>query len=785
VVALAVLLVVTSLASYLGAAQVSSVVRALATLGGACTHDTDCGSLDCVCSANPGNCAGNTGLCGAGKQVFSTANNADAGAQIFTLPAACSPVLVEAWGAGGGGGNTSPGGSGAYVTGSFADDAGAAVNVWVGAGGAGGGLGVGGEGGVGYTGSGASTTGAPETGGLGYSFPPDGGAGGGGGVTTIAFGATVVSIGGGGGGHALNTTPGDPGGPASATTGGATGMSGDNGTEAVGGGGGAGLQGGGASKGGTSTDANGFTASAGTGATPASTALFDYASSCPAGTGVGGFTGGASFGGGGGAGCVVLRCTPPAPSTLIVTPSPAVVAPRGAIAFQVSGGSGVGYAWSMRSNASGGAIDASTGAYTAGPTGGVSDVVYVVDSSGNAMAANVTVTAGVAVTPASSTALPGGSLTFDAAGGSGAGYVWSLEINASGGTIGSVSAVYVAGAATGVTDSVRVADSLGNVGTASVAVLAPVSIAPASPAVDPGAALLFQASGGTSSGYVWSIKDNGSGGTIGASTGRYVAGRSGATVDVVHVSDSLGDAADVSVSVGGGLAISPASPAAPPRGPLAFTATGGAGSGFVWSLAPNESGGTIDPTSGAYTAGAIGGVADGVKVTDPLGNARGVSVLVGPGLSTAPASATVSAGGAIHFAVAGGSGKGLGWTLAENESNGRVAQDGTYTAGASAGSDVVQVVDSLGNVASADVLVLVPAPGADAGDAATPSDAGARAGDAGTAPSSRSSSSCGCRAAGEGAEAPSPWSMVALLAGVLAAIRRAADPARIDRDGPS
>src|SRR5207253_1989550 len=70
---------------------------------------------------------------------------------------------------------------------------------------------------------------------------------------------------------------------------------------------------------------------------------------------------------------------------------------------------------------------------------------------------------------------------------------------------------------------------------------------------------------------------------------------------------------------------------APPRGTLALTATGGSGGGFRWSFASNASGGSIDATSGAYTAGQKGGVTDIVKATDSLGNIATASVSVSGG----------------------------------------------------------------------------------------------------------------------------------------------------------
>ena len=74
----------------------------------------------------------------------------------------------------------------------------------------------------------------------------------------------------------------------------------------------------------------------------------------------------------------------------LITPRLATVPPLGAQAFIAHDGTGAGYTWTLATNASGGSIDGS-GHYTAGPTGGVVDVVRLTDSSGEWSSARVTV----------------------------------------------------------------------------------------------------------------------------------------------------------------------------------------------------------------------------------------------------------------------------------------------------------------------------------------------------------------------------------------------------------
>jgi hypothetical protein len=396
----------------------------------------------------------------------------------------------------------------------------------------------------------------------------------------------------------------------------------------------------------------------------------------------------------------------PSPTPITVSPATASVAPRGSLTFSATGGSGTGFTWSLSTNASGGSIVAATGVYTAGNTGSVTDVVRVTDSAGNAGTRSVSVTAGVSIAPASATAPPRGTLTFTASGGSGAGYTWALATNASGGTIDANSGVYVAGATGSVTDVVQATDSAGNVATRNVAVTAGVAIAPASASVAPRGTQTFLASGGSGTGFTWTLLTNASGGSIDATSGAYVSGGTGGVTDVVRVVDSLGNFATADVSVGGTVTISPATASAPPRGSLSFTASGGSGTGYQWALSANPSGGSINASTGAYVAGATGGVTDAVRVVDSIGNAGLRNVTVTAGVSIAPGTASVAPGGTISFSAAGGSGTGFAWSLTTNVSGGTInPSTGAYRAGSNAGTDVVSVSDSLGNTATRNVSV--------------------------------------------------------------------------------
>ena len=149
-----------------------------------------------------------------------------------------------------------------------------------------------------------------------------------------------------------------------------------------------------------------------------------------------------------------------------LSPATMTVPPRGTSTFTASGGLST-YTFSLATNASGGAIDATTGVYMAGATGGVTDVVLATDDDGNAANAKVVVGPGVSITPTDPSASTRGDIAFAAEGGNSV-YTWVLTTNASGGSVDAVTGIYEAGARSGVTDVVTATDSLGNTGETSV-----------------------------------------------------------------------------------------------------------------------------------------------------------------------------------------------------------------------------------------------------------------------------------------------------------------------------
>ncbi|MES1165662.1 MAG: hypothetical protein ABUR63_07895, partial [Verrucomicrobiota bacterium] len=399
-----------------------------------------------------------------------------------------------------------------------------------------------------------------------------------------------------------------------------------------------------------------------------------------------------------------------------IAPTVATLAPRAELQFSARGGSGSGVRFTVATNASGGEIDADTGSYVAGAVPNVTDEIRVTDDLGNVASATVHIGAGLVINPPSASVAPKGALSFKATGGGG-GYTFAVRGNGSGASIVSTTGVYTAGPRAGAHDIVEVTDGLGNLAAASVDVGLGLTLSPATPHVAAGAGATFTTSGGSGTGYRYALTMNGSGGTIDAVTGVYLAGATTDTVDAVTVIDSLGNTTVVNIAVGNALALNPAAPTVAPGESLTFVAVGGGG-GNVFSLMSSPSHGTIDPATGRYRAGATANVTDIVMVTDAEARTAIAQVKVGRGITITPVESLVAPATRIRFLVAGGSGVGNRFAIATNASTATVdAEAGNYRAGTKGGvTDVVSVTDSLEMKATATVVIgaalKINAPGA-------------------------------------------------------------------------
>ncbi len=241
-----------------------------------------------------------------------------------------------------------------------------------------------------------------------------------------------------------------------------------------------------------------------------------------------------------------------------------------------------------------------------------------------------------------------------------------------------------------------------NAGSASWTVVppgAPLQLVPTSANVAPREPIVFSASGGTP-GYTWTLLTNGSGGSVDAA-GRYTAGATASTTDVVRVTDNVGATATATLTLGPGVSLSPPSASVAPRQALNFVASGGAGSGFTWSLLTNASGGTVNAL-GEYQAGPTGDVSDVLQAIDPLGNAATATVAVGPALRLSPAAVELTPREQTVFATSGGLPP-YAFDLPDGADAGTLESDGRYTAGTTA--ERVRVTDALGATAESQVSI--------------------------------------------------------------------------------
>jgi len=158
---------------------------------------------------------------------------------------------------------------------------------------------------------------------------------------------------------------------------------------------------------------------------------------------------------------------------------------------------------------------------------------------------------------------------------------------------------------------------------------------------------------------------------------------------------------------------------------LAFTASGGAEGGYIFSI---TSGSGSVTSGGVYTAPqtvGVRGASATVQVVDSAGAVARVQIsmpgnsvilqeptlqdvtLIDSALSISPAKVTLSAGQSLAFSASGGSQRGYTFTLVSGQ--GSVTSTGVYTAPASVGirgaNATLQVTDSAGTVTTARVSI--------------------------------------------------------------------------------
>jgi hypothetical protein len=178
----------------------------------------------------------------------------------------------------------------------------------------------------------------------------------------------------------------------------------------------------------------------------------------------------------------------------------------------------------------------------------------------------------------------------------------------------------------------------------------------------------------------WSTSDAGKG-TIGASTGLYFAKATGA-VNVIATLGSVSQTVAMTNQDANPIIIDPV--IAPPTttfgGTIDFGAavSGGTGKGFAYSLVSGPAGGSIDPTTGVFTAGSNAGEYI-IQVEDTTSGLQ-VNYSVKAPIAISPASKSFkTTDPAETFTVSGATGTGYTWhIMATQEATTPVATPGDY-----------------------------------------------------------------------------------------------------------
>jgi hypothetical protein len=289
--------------------------------------------------------------------------------------------------------------------------------------------------------------------------------------------------------------------------------------------------------------------------------------------------------------------------------------------------------------ASGGAIDASTGLFTAGATGGTFTNTVQATSGAVSGTASVTVTGGVlasiTVTPSTMSLSAGGTQAYTAVGHDAGNNVVAITpawtVVAGGGTIDPGTGMFTAGTVAGTFTNTVTATSGAISGTATVTVtpgaLANLTITPASGSVAVNATQQFTVVGTDANNNVvvvsptWNVLAGG--GTINSSTGLFTAGTVTGTFThtVVVTVGSLAQVATVTVTAGTvtTITITPANASVVKGTNQQYTAVGKDVYGNVSTVVPtwvngNFTAGTLS-NSGNFHASVVGVYPNQIQAT--------------------------------------------------------------------------------------------------------------------------------------------------------------------------
>jgi alpha-tubulin suppressor-like RCC1 family protein len=296
------------------------------------------------------------------------------------------------------------------------------------------------------------------------------------------------------------------------------------------------------------------------------------------------------------------------------------------------------------------------------------------------------------ISPSAAEVVINKTYSFSGAGGTGP---YGFEVVAGDGTVNPATGLYTAPASAG-SATVRVTDTKGATADAAVTIRPVLEITPTTKTLAVNNTFTFTATGGIAPRTFTVASGTG---TVNSSSGLYTA-PAVAGVATVRVTDADGDTADCAVTINAVLAISPTSKTLAVGNSFTFTASGGVA---PYSFSVASGGGTIDDSSGFYTAPGTSGVAT-VRVTDSYGNTADSAVTINPALAISPTSKTMVVYKTFTFSASGG---------VPPYSYSVVAGSGSFsgadfTAPAGSGASTVRVTDSIGNTSDASVTTVQP-----------------------------------------------------------------------------
>ena len=373
--------------------------------------------------------------------------------------------------------------------------------------------------------------------------------------------------------------------------------------------------------------------------------------------------------------------------SVLISPVTKTLAVNNLFTFSATGGQ-TPYSFSIVSG--GGSMNGATGAYTAPATTGTT-VIRVTDALSQISDSTVTINSALTISPVTKTLAVNNTQTFLATGGVSP---YSYSIVSGGGSIVAATGVFTAPATAG-TVTVRVTDSLSNISNATVTVNAALAISPVSINIVANGTQTFTATGGVSP-YSYSIVSGG--GSIVSATGAFTAPGAAGTV-TVRVTDSLSNTSNATVTVVSAVLISPVSKTLAPNNVFTFSASGGFAP-YTYSVFSGS--GTINSSTGAYTADAVAGSAV-VRVTDSLSQTSDSAITINSALAITPALVTLAVNGTQTFSATGGVSP-YSYSIVSGGGS-IVSATGAFTAPATTGSVTVRVMDSLLNTSNATVTV--------------------------------------------------------------------------------